>query len=93
MKTFNENSASDIMMQLLSAVSYCHNKKIVHRFNLKNNLVLTGFRDLKPENLLLESKKEKAPIKVIDFGTSRTFNPNIKMNQKFGTVIYDFIDS
>ena len=46
------------------------------------------YRDIKPENLLLESKKEKAPIKVIDFGTSRTFNPNIKMNQKFGTVLY-----
>jgi calcium-dependent protein kinase len=46
------------------------------------------FRDLKPENLLLESKKEGSPIKVIDFGTSRQFNPSIKMNQKFGTILY-----
>jgi len=39
MKTFNEQTASDIMMQLLSAVSYCHAKKIVHRFSFyfKNN--------------------------------------------------------
>lgn len=45
-------------------------------------------RDLKPENLLLESKKEGSPIKVIDFGTSRQFNSAIKMNQKFGTILY-----
>ena len=62
------------MKQLLSAVVYCHNKKIVHR-------------DLKPENLLL-AHKESDHIKVIDFGTSRVFDPNIKMNHKFGTVIY-----
>jgi serine/threonine protein kinase len=42
--------------------------------------------DLKPENLLYESDAENAPLKVIDFGTSRTFDPNVKMNQKFGTV-------
>ena len=57
----------------MSAVVYCHNKKIVHR-------------DLKPENLLLE-KKDSDFIKVIDFGTSRVFDPNVKMNHKFGTVI------
>ena len=50
----------------MSAVVYCHNKKIVHR-------------DLKPENLLLETK-EGDIIKVIDFGTSRIFDPNTKMN-------------
>lgn len=60
------------MKQLLSAIVYCHNKKIVHR-------------DLKPENLLLENKDSDI-IKVIDFGTSRVFDPNVKMNHKFGTV-------
>jgi calcium-dependent protein kinase len=57
---------------LLSAVVYCHNKKIVHR-------------DLKPENLLLENKNSDI-IKVIDFGTSRVFDPMVKMNHKYGTV-------
>ena len=42
--------------------------------------------DLKPENILYESKKEDALLKVIDFGTSRYYDPNTKMNQKFGTV-------
>jgi len=32
------------------------------------------FRDLKPENLLLDSKRKNAYIKVIDFGTSIRFN-------------------
>lgn len=71
-KCFTELDAAKVMKQLLSAVVYCHNKKIVHR-------------DLKPENLLIDSKNEEA-LKVIDFGTSQTFDPNIKMNQKYGTV-------
>lgn len=65
-KVFTETDAAKIMKQLLSAVVYCHNKKIVHR-------------DLKPENLLLESKDSEI-IKVIDFGTSRVFDHNEKMN-------------
>ena len=71
-KNFSEQDAANVMRQLLQAVHYCHIRKIVHR-------------DLKPENLLIESKTSDN-IKVIDFGTSRTFDPNTKMNQKFGTV-------
>ena len=72
-KSFTEKKAYAIILQILSAIFYCHTHKIVHR-------------DLKPENLLYESNVENAVLKVIDFGTSRTFDPNIKMNQKFGTV-------
>jgi len=43
-------------------------------------------RDLKPENLLFESQKEDSVLKVIDFGTSKVFDPTRKMDQKFGTV-------
>lgn len=71
-KFFTEKDTAKIMKQLLSAIVYCHNKKIVHR-------------DLKPENLLLEHK-DSDNIKVIDFGTSRVFDPNVKMNHKYGTV-------
>lgn len=74
-KVFGEKDAARYFKQILSAVVYCHSHHIVHR-------------DLKPENLLLESDEENANIKVIDFGTSQSFNPDKKMNQKFGTPYY-----
>ena len=37
------------------------------------------FRDLKPENLLLDTKDDDSSIKVIDFGTSRQFEVSKKM--------------
>ena len=63
------------MKCLLSAIVYCHKYNIVHR-------------DLKPENLLFESKKKDANLKVIDWGTSRIFDPSVTMDQKFGTPYY-----
>ena len=39
-------------------MTYCHERKIIHR-------------DLKLENILLETKSANSNIKVIDFGTSR----------------------
>ncbi|CAD8079716.1 unnamed protein product [Paramecium primaurelia] len=73
--SFSEKKASEIMKQILSAVHYCHDEKIVHR-------------DLKPENLLYESEKENSLLKIIDFGTSKEFVPNQKLNQKLGTPYY-----
>lgn len=76
-KQFTERQASDIIRQILSAIYYCHSNNIVHR-------------DLKPENILYESDKPDSLLKIIDFGTSRSFNPNQKMTQKFGTVLFLF---
>lgn len=55
------------MKQVLGAVLYCHENNIVHR-------------DLKPENILYESTKPGSVLKVVDFGTSRMFDPNQKMS-------------
>ena len=55
-------------------MNYCNQHKIVHR-------------DIKPENIVFESKDKKGNIKIIDFGTSRVFDPHQKMNKKLGTVI------
>lgn len=60
------------------AVAYCHSQGVVHR-------------DLKPENILLEfsqNDKENFTIKLIDFGTSRTFKPGQKLSEKTGTPYY-----
>lgn len=44
------------------------------------------FRDLKPENIVFESEKLDSLLKIIDFGTSRKFDPNKKMTKTLGTV-------
>ena len=41
-------------------------------------------RDLKPENLLLDSNKPDSAIKVIDFGASKKFD-DLKMKKKLVT--------
>lgn len=46
-------------------------------------------RDLKPENILYENPSDNSPIKIIDFGVSREFNPNAsEMHQRTGTAYY-----
>jgi calcium-dependent protein kinase len=42
-------------------------------------------RDLKPENIIFANHEKDAPLKVIDFGTSRKFT-NKNMTKRLGTV-------
>ena len=78
-KLYSEKEACQIFKQMMSAVSYCHKEKICHR-------------DLKPENLLFLTKDETSPIKVIDFGLSKTVGQQggkvekQSMKTKVGTV-------
>eukprot|EP00073_Rattus_norvegicus_P043837 XP_017445911.1 PREDICTED: sperm motility kinase Y-like isoform X1 [Rattus norvegicus] len=52
-----EDEARQIFEQILSAVSYCHGKGIVHR-------------DLKLDNIMIDKNKK---VKVINFGLSTQF--------------------
>lgn len=56
---FTESNAARILYQILNAVSYLHEQGIAHR-------------DIKPENILFETTDEDSPIKLVDFGLSRT---------------------
>ena len=75
--SFTEESACQVMKQLLSAINYLHSNNIVHR-------------DLKPENIMLLQKPENGNyhIKLIDFGTAKIFKPGKKMNKFIGTSYY-----
>jgi calcium-dependent protein kinase len=72
---FSENLAANYMLDIVSAVRYCHEAKIVHR-------------DLKPENILFESSEPEARLKIIDFGTSQYVKAKEKMNKFIGTTYY-----
>lgn len=71
----SENEAASYMYQLLSALSYCYKNGIVHR-------------DLKPENLMLRDREPDAPLKLIDFGTSRRINSDQKLKSIIGSAYY-----
>jgi calcium-dependent protein kinase len=75
---FDEAAAAYILYQILSAVFYCHNLNIIHR-------------DMKPENILIESEEKESGylnIKVIDFGTAKIFDKNKSEKKVIGSAYY-----
>ncbi|GLD59330.1 serine/threonine-protein kinase MARK1 isoform X2 [Lates japonicus] len=67
-----EKEARDKFRQIVSAVEYCHQKRIVHR-------------DLKAENLLLDADMN---IKIADFGFSSEFTLGSKLDTFCGSPPY-----
>mmetsp|Transcript_14897 Transcript_14897/g.13466 ORF Transcript_14897/g.13466 Transcript_14897/m.13466 type:complete len:810 (+) Transcript_14897:330-2759(+) len=72
---FREDRASQLMRDMISAVHYLHGKGIVHR-------------DLKLENFLFETKTVTSPLVLIDFGLSRFYEADERMNQRVGSCYY-----
>jgi len=54
---FKEPDVSNIMRQIMSAVTYMHTKNIVHR-------------DIECSNIMFRTENEKSDIKLIDFGSA-----------------------
>lgn len=71
----SEDQACQILRQVLSVVSYCHEMGIAHR-------------DLKPENVLLEEKGKDLFIKIVDFGSAAKFEPGRSISGTVGTSYY-----
>lgn len=67
-----ETLARKMFWQILSAVEYCHNRRIVHR-------------DLKAENLLLDANTN---IKIADFGFSNFYTPGDQLATWCGSPPY-----
>lgn len=59
----SEDEAKEIMLQLLSAIDYCHNSKIIHR-------------DLKFQNILLSRKPNTSQMDVDKDSTSKSNQKN-----------------
>ncbi|XP_028638426.1 sperm motility kinase Z-like [Grammomys surdaster] len=65
-----EDEARGIFIQLLSAIHYCHGKRVVHR-------------DLKPENIIVD---DHGHVKIIDFGLGGRFMPGQKLIRLCGSL-------
>jgi len=74
LKRFGEPDAADAMWQMLLSLNYIHSHGIVHR-------------DLKLENFLYDVKGSNH-LKLIDFGFSKVWDPNVKMRMSCGTLSY-----
>eukprot|EP00929_Paragymnodinium_shiwhaense_P000744 TRINITY_DN100980_c0_g1_i1.p1 TRINITY_DN100980_c0_g1~~TRINITY_DN100980_c0_g1_i1.p1 ORF type:complete len:542 (-),score=144.26 TRINITY_DN100980_c0_g1_i1:186-1811(-) len=73
-KTFTESNAQEYTYQMLLALQYLHSHGIVHR-------------DVKLENFMFQHKDSKN-LKLIDFGFSKIWHKNTKMEQSCGTLAY-----
>ncbi|CAO2838532.1 unnamed protein product [Amaranthus hypochondriacus] len=72
---YEEDDAKGILVQILTAVAFCHLQGVVHR-------------DLKPENFLFATKDEDARLKIIDFGLSDYVRPDNRLNDVVGSAYY-----
>ena len=71
-KKLPQDSLLNIFYQILTAIDYLHDKKILHR-------------DIKPENILMESDNK---IKLCDFGFCAFFGKNVVRQTMCGTTEY-----
>ena len=58
--------AIDILRQVASALSAAHRKQVVHR-------------DLKSDNLMLETDGDRKVVKLVDFGIAKTFDDSTQL--------------
>ncbi|KAF0700242.1 Aste57867_9197 [Aphanomyces stellatus] len=70
-----EEEGAIVFSQILSGVGYAHNQHICHR-------------DLKLENILLQSKNDLNSVKIADFGLSDFYRPGAMAKTTCGSISY-----
>ena len=72
---YEEYRAAELIQKMLSALNYCHMRKVCHR-------------DLKLENFIFENASPDSEIKLIDFGLSKVYMDGMVMHNVLGTSYY-----
>jgi calcium-dependent protein kinase len=67
-----EMVAMEYILQLTRAIGHCHHHGICHR-------------DVKLQNVLLESSSKEAQVKLVDFGNGARFRNNLPLTKVVGT--------
>jgi serine/threonine protein kinase len=68
----DEEVAMQYVLQLTRAIGHCHHHGICHR-------------DVKLQNILLESSSKEAQVKLVDFGNGARFRNNLPLTKVVGT--------
>ena len=69
----NEERARRFFSQIVRAVKYCHDLRVVHR-------------DLKPENVVFFA--QTGQVKLTDFGFSNVYSPEARLLTSCGSLAY-----
>ena len=72
-KHCDEEAAANYLFQILTAVAYLHDRRIVHR-------------DIKPENMIFETSDQFSMLKLADFGAAVQLSKGGKLSESRGTV-------
>lgn len=70
---YSEDEAARVISSILSAISYMHQRQIIHR-------------DLKYENVLFMNDSAQSEVKLIDFGLSKKYGKNEELIEGVGTI-------